>query len=82
MSIDQPEPGGRRILPDFLKSGDPALTFPHGKAYGVNHPNGVPNRPGPITAEELARDWLAHVAAGRIGPPPASAHPEPVEGSP
>ena len=65
MSIDQPEPGGRRILPDFLKSGDPALTFPHGKTYGVNHPKGVPNLPGPITADELARDWLGHVAAGR-----------------
>ena len=61
--------------PDFLKSGDPALTFPHGKTYGVNHPHcrlgGVPNLPGPITPEELARDWLGHVAAGRIGPPPS-----------
>ena len=56
-----------RELPDFLKSGDPALTFPHGKTYGVNHPKGVPNLPGPITPDELARDWLAHVAAGRIG---------------
>lgn len=67
-----------RPLPDFLKEpapaeagGDPALTFPHGKADGVNHPHcrlgGVPNLPGPITREELARDWLAHVAAGRIG---------------
>ena len=56
-----------RELPDFLKSGDPALTFPHGKAYGVNHPKGVPNLPGPITRDELARDWLGHVAAGRIG---------------
>ena len=54
--------------PDFLKSGDPALTFPHGKTYGVNHPKGVPNLPGPITPDELARDWLGHVAAGRIGP--------------
>ena len=56
-----------RELPDFLKSGDPALTFPHGKAYGVNHPKGVPNLPGPIAPQELARDWLGHVAAGRIG---------------
>ena len=56
-----------RELPDFLKAGDPALTFPHGKAYGVNHPKGVPNLPGPITPKELARDWLGHVAAGRIG---------------
>ena len=64
-----------RPLPDFLKQacpgggrGDPALTFPHGKTYGVNHPNGVPNLPGPITPDELARNWLGHVAAGRIGP--------------
>ena len=70
-----------RTLPDFLKRGDPGLTFPHGKAYGVNHPKGVPNLPGPITLDELALDRLGHVAAGRIGPPPASAHPEPVEGS-
>ena len=60
-----------RELPDFLKSGYPALTFPHGKAYGVNHPKGVPNLPGPITPDEPARDGLAHVAAGRIGPPPS-----------
>ena len=60
-----------RELPDFLKSGDPALTFPHGKTYGVNHPKGVPNLPGPITAEELTRNWLRHVAAGRMGPPPS-----------
>ena len=60
--------------PDFLKrpapaqaGGDPALTFPHGKTYGVNHPKGLPNIPSPITAEELARDWLGHVVAGRIG---------------
>ena len=71
-----------RELPDFLKRGDPALTFPHGKTYGVNHPKGVPNLPGPITPDELARDWLGHVATGRIGTPSASAHPEPVEGSP
>ena len=71
MSIVPPEPVEGRELPNFLKAGDPALTFPHGKAYGVNHPKGVPNLPSPITPEELARDWLAHVAAGRIGPPPS-----------
>lgn len=59
-----------RDLPDFLKRGDPALTFPHGKTYGVNHPKGAPNLPGPITREELARDWLGHVAAGRMGGTP------------
>ena len=52
--------------PGFLTTGTPALTFPHGKNYGPNHPKGVPNIPAPITREELARDWLAHVAAGRI----------------
>lgn len=75
MSVSEPEPGGRRELPDFLKrrpapaeaGGDPALTWPHGKAWGINHPKGVPNLPGPITRDELARDWLAHVVAGRIG---------------
>ena len=41
-----------RNLPDFLKRGDPALTFPHGKTYGVNHPKGMPNLPGPITADQ------------------------------
>ena len=66
MSIVPPEPVEGRELPDFLKSGDPALTFPHGKTYGVNHPKGVPNLPGPITPQELARDWLGHIAAGRI----------------
>ena len=65
--VEGPVPGTPRPLPDFLKSGDPALTFPHGKTYGVNHPKGVPNLPGPITPQELARDWLGHVAAGRIG---------------
>ena len=60
-----------RNLPDVLKRGDPALTFPHGKTCGVNHPKGVPNLPGPITAEELAREWMGHVAAGRIGESPS-----------
>ena len=60
-----------RELPDFLKAGDPALTVPPGKAYGVNHPKGVPNLPGPIAPQELARDWLRHVAAGRIGSRPS-----------
>jgi hypothetical protein len=57
----------QRDLPDFLKSGDPALTWPHGKDYGPNDPKGCPRVPGPITREELVRDWLGHVAAGRIG---------------
>ena len=38
-----------REFPDFLTTGDPALTFPHGKLYGPNHPKGRPNTPSPIT---------------------------------
>ena len=56
-----------RELPDFLTTGDPALTFPHGKLYGPNHPKGRPNTPSPITRADLAREWLGHVVAGRIG---------------
>ena len=59
----------QRELPDFLTTGDPALTFAHGKHYGPNHPKGLPNVPGAVTREELVRAWLGHVAAGRIGPP-------------
>lgn len=85
MSTHETQPGAPRDLPDFLKSGDPALTWPHGKTYGVNHPKGVPRDPcatDPQSADrELAREWLDHLAAGRIGPR-SSAHPEPVEVSP
>ena len=56
-----------RELRDFLTTGDPALTFAHGKHYGPNHPKGRPNLPSPITRADLARAWLGHVAAGRIG---------------
>ena len=57
-----------RELPDFLKRGDPALTWPHGKQPSPNHPRGRPVVPAPPTGAELAREWLRHVAAGRIGP--------------
>lgn len=72
MSIPEPEPGTPRDLPDLLKSGDPALTWPLGKAPSRNHPKGLPRGPyatDPQTAaHDLARDWLDHLAAGRIGP--------------
>ena len=71
MSIPEPEPGARRDLPDFLKAGDPALTWPLGKAPSRNHSKGVPRGPyatDPQTAaHDLARDWFDHLAAGRIG---------------
>ena len=76
-SEPEPEPGpvsqpeARRDLPDFLKHGDPALTWPLGKAPSRNHPKGLPREPyanEPQTvAHDLARDWLDHLAAGRVG---------------
>jgi hypothetical protein len=60
-----------RELPDFLKHGDPALTWPLGLEYGPNHPKGVPRlaySTDPSSAREVAvREWLALVAAGKIG---------------
>lgn len=51
-----------RPLPDFLKSGDPALTYPWGKSYSPLHPKGVANGPYPTDpqaeAEWLVREWL------------------------
>ena len=58
---------GLRELPDFLTQGDPALTFPHGKTYTPLHPKGVPITPPRLTPADVAREWLEHVVAGRIG---------------
>lgn len=71
MKTPNPDPATPRDLPDFLKSGDPALTFPLGKAPSRNHPRGLPRGPyatDPQTTDrEVAREWLDHLAAGRIG---------------
>lgn len=60
-----------RELPDFLKRGDPALTWPRGKDYTPLHPRGRPRDPwpeDPRSAAEIAwREWLALVEAGKIG---------------
>lgn len=71
------EPAHHRPLPDFLKHGDRALGFPHPRhpgtaAIGKGFPErGAPpkgSRHDPQNADaELAREWLEHVAAGRIG---------------
>lgn len=56
---------------DFLKSGDPALTWPHGRHVTPGNPRGVPNGPDgpdPVSTRNRANaEWLAHVEAGRIG---------------
>ena len=41
----------QRKLPNFLKEGDPALTYPWGKSYSPLHPNGLPNWPYPNGAQ-------------------------------
>ncbi len=46
-----------RFLPDFLKTGDPALTHPWGKSYSPNHPKGKPNTPYP-TDPQSEREWM------------------------
>ena len=71
MSTSQPEPGGRREsahpepveLPDFLKQTTPPRQRPNtARAASL-----TPTDPAGA-AHEAARDWLAHLAAGRIGP--------------
>jgi hypothetical protein len=60
-----------RELPDFLKTGDPALTYPRGLEYTPLHPKGRPREPWPEDPQAVRHiavsEWLAHVAAGRIG---------------
>ena len=58
MSTRETQPGAPRDLPDFLKSGDPALTWPHGKTYGVNHPKGVPRDPCATDPQSADRELL------------------------
>ena len=65
-----------RELPDFLRAGDKALGMP--RRTGLRHiigtaqpdvpPLGVVSGHDPASAgEQAAREWLTHVAAGRIG---------------
>ena len=71
MSISQPEPGGRRDsahpepieLPDFLKQTTPPRQRPDAARAATLTPTDPAG-----AAQEAAREWLAHLAAGRIGP--------------
>lgn len=65
-----------RELPDFLKSGDAALGFPHRKGFRHVIGSGFPEMGAnaevasddPASAKErAARKWLGHLMAGRIG---------------
>ncbi len=50
------------IHKNFLKEGDPALTYPHGKTYSPLHPKGVPNLPEcgdeQYERERMVREWF------------------------
>ena len=63
MSISQPEPGVRRDLPDFLKQTTPPRQRPNAARAATLYPTDPAG-----AAHEAARAWLAHLAAGRIGP--------------
>ena len=71
MNTSQPEPGGRREsahhepveLPDFLKQTTP----PRQRPNAARAASLTPTDPAGA-AHEAAREWLGHVAAGRIGP--------------
>lgn len=65
-----------RELPDFLKHGDKALGLP--RRPGLRHiigtaepdlpPVGAVSCNDPASAgDQVMREWLAHVVAGRIG---------------
>ncbi len=65
-----------REMPDFLRHGDRALGLP--RRAGFRHvigtaqpdvpPVGVVSCYDPASAgDQVVREWLAHVAAGRIG---------------
>ncbi len=70
-----------RELTDFLLSGDQALGLPRRKINQPTHadlvaargspevaPNPVAASTDPVSArDQTAQEWLAHVAAGRIG---------------
>ena len=71
MNTSQPEPAGRREsahpepveLPDFLKQTTP----PRQRPNAARAASLTPTDPAGA-AQEAAREWLAHLAAGRIGP--------------
>ena len=72
MNTSQPEPGGRREsahpepleLPDFLKQTTPPRQRPNAARAASLYPSDPA-----AAAQEAAREWLAHLAAGRIGQP-------------
>jgi hypothetical protein len=56
-----------RPLPGFLLHGDPYLGFPPPEPAIGHSPPGLTTH-DPASADEIAaREWLAHVHAGRIG---------------
>ena len=71
MSTSQPEPGMRREsahpepveLPNFLKQTTPPRQRPNAARAATLTPTDPAG-----AAHEAAREWLAHLAAGRIGP--------------
>ena len=75
MSASQPEPGGRRESahpepvegPYFLKQTTPPRQRPNTARAASLYPTDPAG-----AAQEAAREWLAHLAAGRIGPPSRS----------
>ena len=70
MNTNQPEPAGRREsahpepveLPNFLKQTTP----PRQRPNAARAASLTPTDPAGA-AHEAAREWLAHLAAGRIG---------------
>jgi hypothetical protein len=60
------------LLPDdFLKTGDPARTWPHGKVHRrrlTSAPTlGLEANSDRAQSHEAWTDWLAHLGAGRLG---------------
>ncbi|GGC18000.1 hypothetical protein GCM10011371_01920 [Novosphingobium marinum] len=64
-----------RPLPDFLKAGDRDLGMPRrkglahiiGTAIEQEPPPALDSLDQPSADRAIVRDWLRHVAAGRIG---------------
>ena len=55
-----------RELPDFLKQTPPPRARPNAARAATLYPTDPAG-----AAHEAARDWLAHLAAGRIGQKPS-----------
>ncbi|WP_336986286.1 hypothetical protein [Altererythrobacter aquiaggeris] len=54
------------IHKNFLKAGDPALTYPYGKTYSPLHPKGVPRGPEcsdtQYERERMVREWESRLS--------------------